>query len=74
MKHILKVAEEYDLNLIEMSILVELDEKYPRTVEIEEVSSNPKIERNIVNLVDKGLVEKRWHKYRVKKENLYEKV
>lgn len=68
MRNVLEVAQEKNLNLIEISILIELEKKYPQTVFIEEIPNNPSIKENMNNLIIKGLVEERWHKYRIRKD------
>ncbi|MFB4168734.1 hypothetical protein [Virgibacillus sp. JSM 102003] len=67
MKNILEVAQENNLNLIEVSILVELDKNYPQTTKIEEVTNDGLVRENINNLIQIGFVEERFQKYRIKK-------
>ncbi|SEQ24184.1 hypothetical protein SAMN05216232_2005 [Virgibacillus subterraneus] len=67
MKNILEVAQENNLNLIEVSILVELNKNYPQTIEIEEVTNDGQVRENINNLIQIGFVEERFQKYRIKK-------
>ncbi|SER00231.1 hypothetical protein SAMN05216232_3926 [Virgibacillus subterraneus] len=67
MKNILEVAQENNLNLIEVGILVELNKNYPQTIEIEEVTNDGQVRENINNLIQIGFVEERFQKYRIKK-------
>ncbi|MBP1948477.1 hypothetical protein [Virgibacillus litoralis] len=67
MKNILEVAQENNLNLIEVSILVELNKNYPQTIAIEEVTNDGQVRENINNLIQIGFVEERFQKYRIKK-------
>ncbi|MGP4107775.1 hypothetical protein [Virgibacillus sp. L01] len=67
MKNILEVAQENNLNLIEVSILVELNKNYPQTIEIKDVTNDGQVRENINNLIQIGFVEKRFQKYRIKK-------
>lgn len=68
---IYKIAKRYKLNLIEQCILYDLWEKYPRTVSIKEMASEKDdyqlFMNNMEKLIDKGLVEKRFQKYRLSK-------
>jgi predicted transcriptional regulator len=56
-------------NLIEASILIQLEKEYPRYTPIDKLATSkseyPIIERYLIQMVDKGLVEKRWRKYRI---------
>ncbi|MBP1950310.1 hypothetical protein [Virgibacillus litoralis] len=67
MKNILEVAQENNLTLIEVGILVELDKNYPQTIEIKEVTNDGQVRENINNLIQIGFVEERFQKYRIKK-------
>ncbi|SFB10392.1 hypothetical protein SAMN04488072_10718 [Lentibacillus halodurans] len=66
-----KVAQKYNLNLIEQCILYDLEKKYPQTVSIEELEPREDeyslFESNMENLKEKGLIEQRFHKYRLMK-------
>ncbi|MEC5425988.1 hypothetical protein QGM71_21275 [Virgibacillus sp. C22-A2] len=70
MTNILEIAQNNKLSLIEVSILVELDKKYPRTVSIDEVTTNKaywKIKKGVQNLIAKGFVEEEFKKYKIRK-------
>ncbi|MGJ9458772.1 hypothetical protein [Oceanobacillus sp. CF4.6] len=67
----LEIAKEHKLNLIEVSILVQLQQRYPAAVSMEELTTDEKVYRqvmkNVNTLVKKDIVEKDEHKYRLKK-------
>jgi hypothetical protein len=67
MSAIEKIRKKY--NLIEVSILVRLEEEYPKYISIDKLATSkreyPIIEKCLIQMVDKGLVEKRWQKYRI---------
>ncbi|MFC4557217.1 hypothetical protein ACFO3D_03195 [Virgibacillus kekensis] len=65
--NILEAANRNELNLVEVSILLELEKHYPRPVKVEEVNKDELVRENIHNLIQKGLVEQRWDKYRIVK-------
>lgn len=65
MKNLLDVARKNDFNLIETSVLFELDRNYPRAVPVEEVTNNGQIDKSLDNLITKGFIEIRWNKCRI---------
>ncbi|WP_164670250.1 hypothetical protein [Virgibacillus doumboii] len=67
MRNLLEVAKGNNLNLIEVSILVELDKNYPKAIEIEEVYIDEQVRENINKLIQLGFIEQRFQKYKIKK-------
>lgn len=71
MKDRIAISNQNDLNLIELSILFKLSQKYPRTVSIEEMSDgkedNGHIQKNLDTLKTKGIIEQRFEQYRIRK-------
>ncbi|MFC4024437.1 hypothetical protein ACFOUV_11585 [Oceanobacillus longus] len=67
----LEIAQEHKLNLIEVSILVQLEKRYPTAVSMEELTTDEKVYwqvmKHVSTLVKKDIVEKDEQKYRVKK-------
>lgn len=65
MNNITEIAQKNNLTLIEVGILIELDKQYPKAVFFEEEKINEQVQNSFKKLLDKGLIEKKWNKYRI---------
>ncbi|WP_249871705.1 hypothetical protein [Oceanobacillus saliphilus] len=67
----LEIAQKHNLNLIEVSILIQLEQRYPQAVAIEEIADDEnlywKVKKNVNGLVEKDIIEKTEQKYKFKR-------
>ncbi|WP_249871621.1 hypothetical protein [Oceanobacillus saliphilus] len=70
----LEIAKENRLNVIEISILVFLNRKFPNAASVEEMITNEKgywqVRKGISSLINKGFVTKDNNKYKIKRNKL----
>ncbi|MGJ9458488.1 hypothetical protein [Oceanobacillus sp. CF4.6] len=73
MVNYLEIAQENNLTLIEVSILVRLNQRYPHAVSMDELSedegNHSLIKQNINKLVSKNLAVPRFQKYLIRKDH-----
>lgn len=59
-------------NLVEVSILLSLDKEYPKYAALNQIAESEReyaiIERYLKQMVEKGIIEKRWDKYKISKD------
>ncbi|WP_067725132.1 hypothetical protein [Oceanobacillus damuensis] len=67
----LEIAQKHNLNLIEVSILIQLEQRYPQAVAIEEITNDEKVywkvRKNVNELIQKDFIEKEEQKYKIKR-------
>ena len=70
----LKIAKEYYLNLIEVSILIYLIRAFPNSASIEEMTCNEvvylQVQKGLDKLIEKELVSKVNQKYKIQRDIL----
>ncbi|WP_067728828.1 hypothetical protein [Oceanobacillus damuensis] len=74
----LEVAKKNNLNVIEISILVYLNRKFPHAASVEEMitseNANWQVNKGISGLINKGLISKDNNKYKIERDKLYDVI